>query len=202
MTSCPRLGRLFGGAVRRFLIGRAIRRLLRGGARADLATRPGFENGGTVTEEQLEWFLSRGRSLSDGFRATPAAPPTAPTRSLPAGRQPIRAVRAETGLFAMFGQTTFDPFQIPDDAHSAKWEQKHLFSPYAKLPVRGWWGLQCSEPPLALACPDCEMKQPALPHGHRRCGYCGVVMTVHGTRLYWWREDEAPAIWPEGIARP
>lgn len=95
-----------------------------------------------------------------------------------------------SGPFGTVAGRPFDSAMIPDDAQSAKWESKHLFTAYSPRPTRTPWGLQCSEPPLALACPDCDYRQSVLHPGfYRRCRYCGVHMATHGTRIYWWRKD-------------
>lgn len=85
-------------------------------------------------------------------------------------------------------QRPFDPSQIPDDAKSVRWESCHLFSPYGKRPERTVFGLHVSEPPLAMTCVECDLRQPVLHHGARRCAYCGTVIMVHGTRVYFWRD--------------
>lgn len=193
---------------RRLLIARAIRRALRDGAREEIRQERAEDEA-----PQLTWNGAPVRSISyvditqadDGSmvitgRGAPEAPAASDTK-LPPGRQKVTVNRGDNG-FSFFGRASLDPFEIPDNARSVKWEQKHLFSPYGKLPERTVFGLQCSEPPLAMVCPECDMKQPALQHGQRTCGYCGTQILVHGTRLYWWQPTEEPSVWPKGIARP
>lgn len=86
-----------------------------------------------------------------------------------------------------------DPSQIPDHAQSKRWEAVHLWSPYAKSPERHPWGLHCEEPPLAMQCPECDLKMPMLHHGRARaCSYCGSRIQSHGARVYWWAEEVKP----------
>ena len=95
----------------------------------------------------------------------------------------------------MFGGFA-DPSMIPDHARSCKWESAHLFTPYAKRPTREFWGLQCPEPPLAMACPECDLRQPVLQAGTlRRCTYCGSNLMTHGTRLFWWPSQDVTVEW-------
>lgn len=88
-----------------------------------------------------------------------------------------------------------DPSGIPDGAASVRWEACHLWSPYVPKPSRHRWGVDCPEPPLAMACPECDLRQPAMhPGSHRVCRYCGAEMQVHGTRVYFWRTGAEPVI--------
>jgi hypothetical protein len=174
--------------LRRWLIARGIRQELRFGAR--------FRIQRDRLVDEMAMKLADHFGVSDaiadlpirGFvgKAPPHGKPALKAPGLAPGRQTVTIVMP--GQSELFGPMGPDPFSIPDDARSAKWESKHLFPAGGKLPTRGWFGLQCPEPPLALECPDCSLKQPALDRGHRRCGYCGVSMMAHGTRIYWWRE--------------
>lgn len=95
---------------------------------------------------------------------------------------------------------------IPPDARSAKWEDVHEFHRGATRPSRSSFGLHVPDPPIAMRCPECDVRQAAIftsrPRsgspfeemfggGGRerwhRCKYCGVSMTAHGTRVLWWR---------------
>lgn len=101
----------------------------------------------------------------------------------------MHARTANMNIRSVVLQQPFDPSQIPDDAKSVRWESCHLFSPYAKRPERTVFGLHVSEPPLAMTCVECDLRQPVLHHGVRRCTYCGTLMMVHGTRVYVWRDQ-------------
>jgi len=83
---------------------------------------------------------------------------------------------------------------IPDYALSDKWERFHLFAPEAPRPLRHEDQVYCHEAPLAMVCPECDLRQPALGlnwmSARRKCDYCGVILQVKGSRLYWWRQGE------------
>ncbi len=98
------------------------------------------------------------------------------------------AAQLRAGAQAIAVHHGIDPSQIPDDAKSVRWESCHLFSPYGKRPERTVFGLHVSEPPLAMTCVECDLRQPVLHYGARRCAYCGTVIMVHGTRVYFWRD--------------
>lgn len=86
---------------------------------------------------------------------------------------------------------------IPLHAKAGKWEDHHEFHRSATKPIRSSFGVHCPEPPIALICPECDVRQPVLPGGGysifgsssrwHSCPYCGLTMTVHGSRLMWWR---------------
>lgn len=99
------------------------------------------------------------------------------------------AAQAQEGTPFLGTFLTADPSSIPDFAKSGKWEAHHLFSPYGRMPRRDSHGVHCTEPPLAMTCPECDLKMPAMQYAARRsCRYCGLTIQAHGTRLYWWRE--------------
>lgn len=86
-----------------------------------------------------------------------------------------------------------DPSNIPDTAQSVRWEACHLWPASAPKPTRHRWGVDCPEPPLAMACPDCDLRQPVLHPGHHRtCAYCGSHLLTHGSRVFWWRSGAEP----------
>ena len=85
----------------------------------------------------------------------------------------------------------------PKHAKSAKWEDLHEFHPQHTKPSRSSFGLNVVDPPLAFVCPECDHRQAPLtnsggfsffrPETPPGCGYCGVTLRVHGTRVLWWR---------------
>lgn len=84
---------------------------------------------------------------------------------------------------------------IPDRARSVKWESAHLFNGAAALPYRFHSAIHVPEPPLAMACPECDCRQPVLHPGLvRGCGYCGATIVAHGSRVYWWMEGEGAEV--------
>jgi hypothetical protein len=80
---------------------------------------------------------------------------------------------------------------IPEHAQSDNWERFHLFDAEAPQPQRHEDQVYCHEAPLAMVCPECDLRQPALGlnwmSARRKCDYCGVILQVRGSRLYWWR---------------
>lgn len=84
---------------------------------------------------------------------------------------------------------------IPPDAHAAPWERVHEFHPQSTRPTRTIYGLICPDPPIALRCPACELRQPPLGaggsifggDGRRLCPYCGITLITSGTMVMWWR---------------
>lgn len=84
---------------------------------------------------------------------------------------------------------------IPPDAHAAPWERVHEFHPQSTRPTRTAYGLIIPDPPIAMRCPACDLRQPPLGRGgiifggdgRRLCPYCGVTLIVHGMMVMWWR---------------
>lgn len=86
---------------------------------------------------------------------------------------------------------------IPPHARAGKWEDHHEFHRSATKPSRSSFGVHCPDPPIALICPECDTRLPVADTGGgflgfvgkrwRQCTYCGLTMTVHGSRLLWWR---------------
>ena len=93
-------------------------------------------------------------------------------------------------------EPTPDTALIPPHARAGKWEDHHEFHRSATKPSRTSYGVHCPDPPLALICPECSARQPAITGSsytifgdsrRSRCSYCGLTMTLHGSRLMWWR---------------
>lgn len=86
---------------------------------------------------------------------------------------------------------------IPPHARSRPVEDFLEFHKSAPAPKRIGGGLVMEEPPLAMVCPECSVRRPfssgrgfslfGEASGFDACKYCGVHLTVHGTRLMWWR---------------
>lgn len=86
---------------------------------------------------------------------------------------------------------------IPPHARSRPVEDFLEFHKSAPAPKRIGGNLVCEEPPLAMVCPECSVRRPfssgrgfslfGEASGFDACKYCGVHLTVHGTRLMWWR---------------
>ena len=86
---------------------------------------------------------------------------------------------------------------IPPHARSRPVEDFLEFHKSAPAPKRIGGSLVMEEPPLAMVCPECSVRRPfssgrgfslfGEASGFDACKYCGVHLTVHGTRLMWWR---------------
>lgn len=86
---------------------------------------------------------------------------------------------------------------IPPHARSRPVEDFLEFHKSASAPKRIGNSLEMGEPPLAMVCPECSVRRPfsfgrgfsffGEASGFDACKYCGVHLTVHGTRLMWWR---------------
>lgn len=134
--------------------------------------------------------------LDDGPAPEPAAKqageqePPPPQVAKP--KTPAKASRSPFGPHGrgIFG-SGLDPSRIPPDARTAHWEAKHLFSPYGRLPTRHAHGVQVPEPPLAMVCPECDARRPAMGAGQvAECEYCGVTIVVWGSLIHWWYVEE------------
>lgn len=161
-------------AYRRWLIARAIRKH---------AARQSAET------------LRHGHHLTT-YAVTRTEPAQEPPTRLPPGRQAIRL----PGELSHFGQAASWTPPIPAGARSANWEDLHTFAPGCRPRRHSEFGLIAPEPPIALVCVACELAQAPLrgTSEERACGYCGLKLRTHGTRVFWWREPlEVPA-WRPG----
>ncbi|HYF09526.1 MAG TPA: hypothetical protein VD970_18040 [Acetobacteraceae bacterium] len=171
--------------VRRLLIARAIRRVIK-------AERKASEERRAVrsTPRSTVMWTGHGDVLQLGRTAEVASTAS----SLPPGRQNISmpTVMVRSGIFA--SARPWKP-EIPADAKSAPWPDLHRFAAGAAERQKSPGGRYLSEePPIALVCVGCELEQPPL-DDERRCPYCGIVMKVHGSRVFWWRDPVEVPEW-------
>jgi hypothetical protein len=161
--------------LRRIVIALTIRRLLRSGVRDRLrASEPTPREHGTVLTLA---------DLASGYLSMEHAVPVA---SRPAKRAPGRqTIRMPQSVHSVFGGSAWS--LTPPGAHEAPWEDCHTF-PKGGRPTRDAAGLN-GEPAIAFVCPGCELAQPPMQEERRACGYCGLNIRRHGTRLYWWRTE-------------
>jgi hypothetical protein len=151
------------GLAAALLVGPYVPRLCRRVRRAMLSRRAPAAPPFSVRPEHLQMPFGEVLAIAQG-NAPDVAPP-------PAGRQVV---------------SRWEP-AIPAKAQSAFWEDAHRFAPGCKPTRDSTFGILHMEPPLSLICPACELEQAPLLHGDRRCGYCGLRLHLHGSRLYWWR---------------
>lgn len=176
--------------MRKF-IAKVVARLKRRGKTAAYATGGEFVG--------IDWAKTQVNSRSFVVRLDDR--PAAVAVAKPAPEQPATATKPKAhhkpnrSPYGAHGRGVFggglDPSRIPADAGTARWEAKHLFSPYGRLPTRHAHGVQVPEPPLAMVCPECDARRPAMGSGSvEECDYCGVTIVVHGSLIHWWYVEE------------
>lgn len=174
-------------AWRRFIIARALRRLLpsyRIGRAAGREYWTSVNGAHARVEVQAVGFDEVPPEVQAAVRqafaemmgvTSPVAPQTA---SAEPGRQSIA-----TGWSRPF----------PAHAHSALWEDLHEFA--AERPKRDAYVGLNGDPPVALVCPACELTQRPFAEYDRTCSYCGLRMHRHGSRVFWWRDPVEVKEW-------
>jgi hypothetical protein len=172
--------------LRRWLIARAIRRLLREGAKDDLKTAAA-----PVLTLWSELWTTHVPHVPHVVTA-----PRPPKAKPGPGRQAI----AMPSNVTPYGGPPWAGL-IPPEAHYAAYEDCHTYAKGAR-PVRDDFGYH-GEPALSFICPGCELEQPPILTGTRVCGYCGLRTLLHGSRLIWWRKAVEVAEWkPAPILKP
>ncbi|MFN3582910.1 hypothetical protein [Phenylobacterium sp.] len=109
------------------------------------------------------------------------------------GRQELAMPATGSAFDALFGRgRSWAPRR---DFRCAPWENLHTFA--GPRPRRDDYGLHGDTSPLSMICPACELEQPPLTQGERRCPYCGLRLQISGTYVLWWRAAIEPALqWP------
>lgn len=127
----------------------------------------------------------------DGEGAPELEPLGAPQSMIDAIRARMRGEVEEPKAKAGFKPAQpIDPWRFPEDHKSKLWEAVHQFNAYGAQPHRHDHGVCVPEPPLAMVCPNCDLKQPIMERGARRCEYCGVHLQVHGSRVYYFYPEQ------------
>lgn len=171
--------------VRRWIIARALRRVLREERQAAKAREAGRAIRLAFGDTMISVEAGRISVPSDALSSAPTLPP---------GRQAIR-IPGHMVREGMFGRMVAWSPPFPRGARNAAWSDLHRFAPGARDRQKSPGArFITEEPPIALICVGCELEQPPL-EDERACPYCGIHMKAHGSRVFWWRDAVEVAEW-------
>ena len=129
-----------------------------------------------------------------------AKPEPEPPKPAPASEPPMEPGRQRLRMSTAVEMTILGPRVVEwsppgPQRPSVPWEDVHTF-PRGCRPVRSdAFGLHHRAPARSLICVGCELEQPPLIQGERRCAYCGIFMALVGSYVEWWREPCEVAPW-------
>lgn len=159
------------------------------GPQVQQSARNAFEQarreGAGLLDEQLR------NAFSNTYRSPQAPPPPPPPPPMPPGRQRIRMPSEPAlGLGGLLGETAPSRWKPPGPPRpAAPWEDLHTFPRHGRPTRDSVFGLRHRAKALSLICVGCELEQPPLTGGERKCPYCGIHMALVGDYVEWWRDS-------------